>query len=141
MGTNYYWTRTDNHCAHCNRFDVIEKLHIGKSSAGWCFSLRVYPKRTEAHDYGIPAPITSLDDWKKLWASGGIITDEYGEVMSPEGMLAVITERRWKDLLDHEYAEHRALRGPNNLLRHRLDDGMTVGHGEGTWDCVDAEFS
>jgi hypothetical protein len=140
MGTNYYWSKIDNHCDHCKRFDVTEMLHIGKSSAGWCFSVRVHPDR-EAPD-GTSSPIVSLDDWKKIWASGGIIKDEYGKVMSPEGMLAVITERKWHDSPnDKRFEEARALRGPNNLLRHRLDDGMTVGHGEGPWDYVEREFS
>jgi hypothetical protein len=38
MGTNYYVAY--DYCRHCGRFD--EEFHIGKSSAGWCFSLRVY---------------------------------------------------------------------------------------------------
>jgi hypothetical protein len=139
MGTNYYWTRTDNYCDQCKRFDVIEKLHIGKSSVGWCFSVHVYPDR-EAPD-GKFSPIVSLDDWKKLWASGGIIQDDNDEKITLGDMLAVITERGGPDRNDSFYRERRALKGPNNLLRHRLDDGMTVGHGEGTWDYVEGEFS
>lgn len=56
--------------------------------------------------------------------------------------LRSITERSWgRSMNSNHYKEHNALEGPNNLLRHRLDDGMTVGHGEGPWDYVEREFS
>lgn len=77
MGTNYYLHR--NTCEHCGRSD--ERIHIGKSSAGWCFSLHV-----------IPGEIESLEDWEEAWPSG-IIKDEYDEIVSPEEMKKTITER------------------------------------------------
>jgi hypothetical protein len=39
MGTNYYMpVEKCDHCGH-----KPKALHIGKSSAGWCFSLNTHP--------------------------------------------------------------------------------------------------
>lgn len=54
MGTNYYLRLKSEICPHCGRGDE-GLLHIGKSSAGWCFSLHVMNR------------IQSLDDWKKAF--------------------------------------------------------------------------
>lgn len=140
MGTNYYLH--ENTCKHCGRSD--ERLHIGKSSAGWCFALRIHP------DQGI----NDLPDWGERW-NRGIIKNEYGDVISPEDMLSAITERESPmpfddrlygngpfqysceaDMLARNFAE----RGPNNLLRHRISRDV-VGHGSGTWDLIEGDFS
>lgn len=139
MGTNYYLKT--NSCAHCGRSD--EPLHIGKSSGGWCFSLRIYP------DDGI----NTLGDWRTKLASGGIV-DEYGNAIELADMIATITERshpknwtekRWASAgyssEEHFHRSNNSLRGPNNLLRHKLDGRFCVGHGEGTWDYIVGEFS
>jgi hypothetical protein len=110
MGTNYYWYEKAP-CGECKR--EFESVHIGKSSVGWNFSLRVHP------DLGI----NSLSDWEERWGSGEI-KDEYGRIVSPEGMKATITER-----------SH-----PGGLLRH-TDGTLCIGHGEGTWDLMLGEFS
>lgn len=80
MGTNYYLH--ENICSHCGRGD--EPLHIGKSSAGWCFALHVIPERG----------LNSLEDWEKKFEKGTIL-NEYGNPTSPEEMLRIITERDW----------------------------------------------
>lgn len=129
MGTNYYLQR--DICSHCGRSD--ERLHIGKSSAGWCFSLHVDA------DEGI----NNLDDWKALWsAPNARIVDEYGREISSEQMLKTITERAWpeRDRLTKYYAQNHAEPGPNNLMRHQIGH-YCVGHGEGTWDLIPGEFS
>ncbi len=77
MGTNYYLHR--NVCEHCGRSD--ERIHIGKSSSGWCFSLHV-----------IPGEIENLAEWEATWPSG-TIKDEYDEVIGPEEMMKTITDR------------------------------------------------
>lgn len=118
MGTNYYYeTAGSDPCPHCGRGDDSEKLHIGKSSAGWAFSLHIIP------DKGI----NSLEDWQKLWASGGQIRNEYGEYECVEGMLSVITQR-----------SH-----PSGLRRHGDGSGgyVFVQPGEPTYDLADYEFS
>ena len=148
MGTNYY-LHHKGACPHCK--SPHEPLHIGKSSMGWCFSLHVIPE----------LGINDLEDWQKLWSEpGAIIEDEYGEVISPEKMLAIITERkaarsveeafrtkpaflssRYRDIEDF-YHLNDAEPGPNDLLRHRISNyGHCVKHGAGTWDCIEGTFS
>jgi len=79
MGTNYYLH--ENVCDCCGRSDV--PVHIGKSSAGWAFSLHVDELRRE------------LDDWVHSWSQPKTeIRDEYGRKVTPEEMLLVITVRR-----------------------------------------------
>lgn len=72
MGTNYYWIKEDTTCPHCGRRDHDEvRIHIGKSSCGWCFSLHVDPS----------IGIRSLDDWIERFDTG-FIEDEYGDRLS-----------------------------------------------------------
>lgn len=145
MGTNFYVTEEEP-CPHCGRGGELR--HIGKSSAGWCFSLRVYPEDE----------INSLEDWKKFW-SGKAIEDEYGNSLTEEDMLARITERgdpkldtKWDtpphgyNSWDHFFSANGGERGPRGMVRHPIDthrrySAMTVGHGEGTWDYIEGEFS
>ena len=69
MGTNYYLHIGP--CGECGR--PKEVIHIGKSSMGWTFSFH----GTEE--------IRSYQDWIKfIEKTGGIIRDEYNEVMSLE---------------------------------------------------------
>ena len=145
MGTNYYWHR--DVCEHCNRSNM--KIHIGKSSGGWCFGLHVDPLGHQWYpsaDGANPAlRICDLTDWKKLWKEPkSKILDEYGTELSPKEMLGVITKRKWKrekmrtdDWLNSNYA----VEGPNGLFRHRLDHKFCIAHGKGTWDLLIGEFS
>jgi len=125
MGTNYHIYITND--------DVTqdpEELHIGKSSAGWVFSLRVHPSRG----------IRTLYDWMPiLLNSQNVIRDEYGRNITAHEMLQTITDRGRDTLpemtqrdLDMNHAEF----GINNLLRTNDTDR----HGEGTWDYCDYEF-
>lgn len=139
MGTNYYWHA--NVCSQCGRGD--KPKHIGKSSAGWCFSLRVYPHEN-IHD---------LDDWERiLTAPEGQIRDEYGEKVSAVEMHRIITERGrdeavWerKPAMYESWGEFHRLnhsqQGPRGLLRHVVDGVHTIKNGRGTWDCCQGEFS
>lgn len=144
MGTNYYLEV--NVCDHCKRPE--EKLHIGKSSFGWCFSLHV---KKHVAEYGnIP---TNLDGWVKLWHEpNSRIVDEDGDVVSPEDMLKIITDResyatngefKWRGY-DSEVTFHRmnrSERGPFGLLRHNVDYEHCIRHGEGTFDYIVGVFS
>ena len=124
MGTNYTVATKD------------KELHIGKSSSGWVFSLRVH------EDCGI----LSLYDWLPiLLDKDNRIFDEYGSHITAEELLKRITVRsraepvNWsKDDWEMNHAEP----GPNNLVRHRQisEYGRTITHGEGTWDYMDYEF-
>jgi hypothetical protein len=140
MGTNYYLHV--NCCPTCKRGK--EKLHIGKSSGGWCFSMQVLPN----HD------INTLSDWEMAWnAKGSTIVNEYNEFISPAQMLDIVTIRErptdwenpswWNGFYSSEQDFHRrneSERGPNGLLRHKIGP-YCVGHGEGTWDYIPGEFS
>lgn len=130
MGTNYYY-HEKKPCECCGR--AYDLLHIGKSSGGWHFSLHVIPEKG----------INDLDDWKKLFEKGGIITDEYEGEIKPEIMLEIITQRMrenpvdWtKSELDRNHAEN----GLNNLVRAKVGE-YCVKNGAGTWDCITGDFS
>jgi hypothetical protein len=115
MGTNYYLTKQNGEiCPHCGRANSTERLHIGKSSAGWCFSLHVYPEK-EIHD---------LADWLPLFESCAI-EDEYDKRVSPKEMIQAITNR-----------SH-----PRGLSRSRVGQYGCVSNGPGTWDCLNTDFS
>lgn len=148
MGTNYY-LKKKGVFPFCKR--KHERLHIGKSSGGWCFALHVMPERD----------INDLEDWQKLWNKPGVIIEtEYGEQITPEEMTQVITQRSrdksvdetfrtnpgafgsWYSSARDFYNRNGAIPGPNKLLRHRIDSfGHCVKHGAGTWDCIEGEFS
>lgn len=138
MGTNYYLLI--DQCPHCGRCDDENRLHIGKSSGGWCFSLHVMPERD----------INDLDDWLPLLNTGQIV-NEYGDAVTIPEMLDVIRNRHWAgweqrnwslSYRDEAHFHERNLseRGPNGLLRHQIGR-YCVKHGAGTWDCLPGEFS
>jgi len=82
MGTNYYLVLP------------WDKVHIGKSSAGWVFQLHCYGE-DNTH------PLHTLEDWIEtiIFAQrlGGRIEDEYGTEHQLEGLLTEILSRSWKD--------------------------------------------
>lgn len=140
MGTNYYWYDKPD-CPCCGR--SFDSLHIGKSSGGWCFSLHVIPE----------LGINSLDDWRARFSiEGSHIKDECGYAVSLDEMLSIITEREgriddWGKFACFGYkseadfhARNFSERGPNGLMRHRLNY-RCVSQGGGTWDCIVGEFS
>jgi len=139
MGTNYYlYEKTV--CPTCGHTD--EPLHIGKSSSGWCFSLHIYP------DDGI----STLQDWIERWsAPNSVIQDEYGDNISLEEMLRIITERgrdrEWEEKpcgyasWEAFHAANNSLKGTNGLLRHQIDGRRCLAHGEGTYDLLSGDFS
>ena len=125
MGTNYYLKAPG---------DVL--LHIGKSSSGWCFSLRVYPV----------LGIKTLNDWKFIFCDPyALIEDEYGRFLTPSEMLNVINNRSWAPALDlyayAVYTKNHTEPGPNGLLRCKVDGDHCIGHGEGPWDYIVEDFS
>lgn len=133
MGTNYYLHQKPP-CPTCGHRKA-EPLHIGKSSAGWCFALHV----DEADG------IRDLPDWVELWSKPGAhIMDEYGDAVSPHDMLLIIMARSWESRAPwsaEQFARDHAIPGPNGLARRALDPRHCIKHGEGTWDCCPGEFS
>ena len=129
MGTNYY--HRTKICQCCGRY---EERHIGKSSYGWCFSLRIYPEDG----------IRNLDDWKGIFAlRESEIFDEYGQKVGIRTMLSIIQDRdhpEESNWIQKDYRDNHAPPGPKNLVRHKLDGTHCVGHGEGTWDYIVGDF-
>lgn len=139
MGTNYYLLY--NICATCKR---AERLHIGKSSSGWCFGLQVIPENG----------IRDLGDWEKLFKKPDTaIENEYGKRITAEEMLDIICNRAINrpdatTLSFYPYSSlealctaENAIRCPNGLLRRKIDDERCIGHGSGTWDLIAGDFS
>jgi hypothetical protein len=129
MGTNYYWHEKPA-CEECGR--PHESIHIGKSSAGWCFSLHIHPREG----------IDSLGAWIDKWETGEI-RDESGVLVKPDEMLDVITRRGIRDRAPSAdwYRMNHAEAGPNGLARHRIDGVHCISHGDGTWDHLLGDFS
>lgn len=135
MGTNYYLHKKDEK-PHCENCSCYQPLHIGKSSAGWCFALHVTDE------------IKSLEDWKVRWQEGEI-RDEYGTVIDAATMLDTITNRKWHlrttphgyASWDHFHADNHSVNGPNGLVRHKINPRHCIGHGDGPWDLCVGEFS
>lgn len=134
MGTNYFLH--ESVCEHCKRPGKVH--HIGKSSAGWCFSLHVL----EPAEPGDPRA-SSLAEWEVLFRQPGMsIVDEEGDTVSADRMLDVIRNRAWrggKPPTEDFLRSNSAVEGPNGLLRHRLGQ-FCIGHGEGPWDMLTGEF-
>lgn len=131
MGTNYYLRiPSDDACPTCGRGSNDENLHIGKSSAGWCFALHIIPEQG----------INDLSDWIRLFNGPGKIEDEYGAAVPPAVMVNVITCRSNMGAEEHDAhflrSNHAAI-GPNGLLRNTYK----ARPGDGTYDLCEGEFS
>lgn len=141
MGTNYYlYDRPP--CSACGR--EYDRIHIGKSSAGWVFSLHVIPEQG----------INGLDDWKHRWArDGAYIEDEYGHRVSPSEMEAVILLRQWKPWEEARkkvpsgysswadfHMQNHSQEGDFGLLRGAARSRYRE-YGGPTYDLVEGEFS
>jgi hypothetical protein len=143
MGTNYYWHPEVEVCECCGRpKEDVEPIHIGKSSAGWVFSLHVDPD----------AGICNLEDWVGQWKTPGKIIDEYDRIVSVPDMLMCILHRHgiadwdkpppsynsWIEFHRKNYS----MQGPNNLLRSNpVGHPCKVKHGPSTYDLHEGEFS
>jgi len=126
VSTNFYFVKKP--CPHCGVGGT--KLHIGKSSAGWCFALHVYPEYQ----------IRTLQDWQRVFQEGEIQA-ESGEVMDVERFLEVVKERFHPKPHSKEWLiQNQAVPGPNNLARCKIA-GNCVGHGGETWDLLIGDFS
>jgi hypothetical protein len=134
MGSNYY---IRPHALWAFEPEQEQRVHLGKSSAGWCFLLRVYPERG----------INDLSDWLPVlrgseYKEPAIIFDEYGRSVGVNEMVEIITRRsgkHWHET-DKVYSPSNVVcAGPNGLLRYAECQGIK--HGPGTWDCVAWDFS
>lgn len=113
MGTNYH-VRTlpcDKACDHCGESQLI---HLGKTSAGWCFNFQADPDWPR-------------DDAFKRWlllALSGPIEDEYGKPLTVGELLHRVYER---------HAQRSHLETPDSISDSRF---ICDGH-----DFCDREFS
>jgi len=144
MGTNYYWVHKADKCETCGRGEET-RLHIGKSSMGWCFALHVWEPYEEPPEHApewLCLPGTLLS-WASLFARpDSYIENEYGEVKTTQQMLDIIMHRGMNRELTPEIAQNTGgVIGPENLLRHPISAGSCIGHGTGTWDLCVGEFS
>ncbi len=137
MGTNYY--AHFNTCTCCARHDEV---HIGKSSAGWVFSLHGVRKEDredcehrsgtlfEALESCGLTELTSLEHWKTFLGQPDVtIFDEYGDAVTLERLLQRVTERTFDGSAD-------------NLHRHsEVHGNLGDYNGDGTWDLLCCAFS
>jgi hypothetical protein len=154
MGTNYYLRRpmpasSDTPCGYDFRWyhregytpAQQEQIHLGKSSYGWVFALHVYPN----------AGVRSWDDvqtlCRVLTENGWVLVDEYGDNLSVEDFIAVVTDRDPIEPSDERTPYSRAVAddslydGVVGLWRSRPDGQYCLGNGTGTWDFHFGSFS
>lgn len=87
MGTNYYLVET-HPCPLCGNGPSPEnRLHLGKKSRGWDFTLRGYPD-------------ACLDSWQAIRsfvtasiARGAAICTEYGHLIDLEEFVEIVTDK------------------------------------------------
>lgn len=94
MGTNYYVHVPPACGGTCGIHCKDEKIHLGKSSAGWAFAFRAYPDPDPA--YGPEAvtwPVKDYASWLKLLDLGSIC-DEYRQPVARDDLLALIENKR-----------------------------------------------
>ena len=135
MGTNYYLRQPP--CTQCGH--TAAELHIGKSSGGWNFGLRIYPKIDEAPDerlksFGVDQ-ICELEDWLVLFERFPI-ADEYGQIVSLADMRVIIADRTHPQGLLSRLTAGREHMGPYHDPKY-----TPTRAGKGTYDLCAYEFS
>ena len=154
LSTNFYYHEAS--CPTCGH--TPEPIHLGKSSVGWTFALKVNPEGgvftlkdvTEWLTDRLGYLQTPATEWPK-------IIDENGQSHTLESFLESVTDRYspqreqrgWDwDWFEPAYTSEKNFhhfngseRGPRGLLRRQIDGVHCVGHGDGTWDYCTGEFS
>ena len=138
MGLNYYVELEKCPCCgHAKR-----RLHLGKMSSGWVFALHVIPEEG----------LGSLYDWDQfLVQTRAAIIDEGGRVVDWPTLWRQIKTRRWEEpwasgvypcyRSEEEFLQmNQAERGPNNLLRSKIDGIHCVGY-DSMCDLIVGDFS
>lgn len=137
MGTNYYLRQPS--CSQCGHAPA--DLHIGKSSSGWNFGLRIYPKDAGDPDvclklWGVDE-ICELDDWRPLFDRFPIF-DEYGKPVAVADMITRITDRSHPNGLASRLTAGPDLMGSCVIVDAWRSDTLA---GKGTYDLCNYEFS
>ncbi len=103
MGTNYFLI-TKN--------EVDENKHIGKSSMGWQFIFRGYPKEF----------IFSLNDWKTLINEpSNLVINEYGEIIDKATFYQGIEAVTRKEMLNAYNVLHKVPMNKKERVKFELD--------------------
>ena len=116
--------------------DFYQNVHIGKSSAGWRFLLATYPDRHPQfeEETWLDKPIENLDGWIDLFNNKqNKIFDEYGEEISPEDMIDIISKRKgnpklkdgWQRLGRDRDTEYFV---KNGLMVHKDNESNSLFH-------------
>jgi hypothetical protein len=92
MGSNYYFKT--NHCLMCDRCD---RRHIGKSSHGWPFIFRKWDDDT--------FKVHSWREWLLKFESNGSIEDEYGESVSVNQFINLVSIKQSNPIHDRSGLE------------------------------------
>lgn len=124
MGTNYYARIGPERCEACGR--ETERIHLGKSSAGWLFSFRHQPD----HYVDFPSFCAFLK------RADVTVTDEYGDTVTPEELIRWIDEKQ-KAPGAHRHANIEPPRGVSAATMKR-DYPVTTIDG---YEFCDYEFS
>jgi hypothetical protein len=113
-----------------------KRLHVGKSSGGWCFGLATHKG------------IQSLADWELIWFRLSVhIEDEYGQKIPVDQMRDLITKRSWRPSVERSAeaeAEwlrmNHAIKGPNGLARHTYQARIPDEGPSATYDLCEGRF-
>lgn len=94
MGTNYY-VRTPPSCGgKCDQHCHGETIHLGKSSIGWAFSFRAYPKPSALDGPELVTwPVKDFASWLLLLDLGPVY-DEYSREVPRDELLGLIEAKR-----------------------------------------------
>lgn len=136
MSTNYYLLKAPNLIERLSGVEP-EPRHIGTSSIGWCFLLRIYPEDG----------ITTIRDWYKLWTRPrNIIVDEHSYKIITDRFIEIVTKRDDPPYVLSPRPDHHCTttgygyeRHPCGLARMKVGYEGCVGHG-GTYDYVEGDF-
>lgn len=137
MGRNFYWSDETQE----ERQEEREKhwLHIGKSSAGWLFSMHVIPSED----------IESWNDWQSVLQASGKIFDDSHNVVTFEELRQIVEDRSAKHPLEFDWSTKEELIAETityNTKYNLLQTGPKAEHftktvfGEGPWKYCNYDF-
>lgn len=118
MGTNYYASTTFGECEACHRKG--QRIHLGKTSAGWPPLLRLRDEPLEIHGFADLELFVLSPECEK-------IEDEYGRVYEPEAFLVRLEKHLQVNPEEPPYAGEL---GPQDDPYRILDRGFRGYPGE-----------
>lgn len=104
MGTNYYAIKRKPKIV---KYKYYERIHIGKSSAGWKF---VFQDNDKFHSYD------EFKQWLENSKNDYMLRDEYGNEINAEDLLKLIEEKQKESNTDD-------FRYDKNVNGYRFSEG------------------